>query len=144
MTNTLPDPHHDRSFYEGVPAKRLFAWLVDVIIVTVITFTLGLFTFSLLWWVWPMVYICVDALYRSVTIASGGATLGMRLLNIELRGPTGMRLSRGEAILHTGLFMVAIAFVLLQLISILMIALGPRHQSLPDMLIGSAAINRPG
>ena len=85
----------------------------------------------------------VDLIYRSATIASGSATLGMRLMNIELRGPTGARLSRGEAVLHTVLFMVAMGFVLLQLISILMIALGARHQGLHDLLIESAAINRP-
>ena len=143
MPNPLPDPDYDHAFYDGVPAKRFFAWLVDVIIVTAITFTLGLFTLSLLWWVWPLVYITVDLIYRSATIASGSATLGMRLMNIELRGPTGARLSRGEAVLHTVLFMVAMGFVLLQLISILMIALGARHQGLHDLLIESAAINRP-
>ena len=57
MPNALPDPDYDHAFYDGVPAKRFFAWLVDVIIVTAITFTLGLFTLSLLWWVWPLVYI---------------------------------------------------------------------------------------
>ncbi len=143
MTNALPDPDHDHPFYDGVPAKRLFAWIVDVIIVIAITFTLGLLTLSLLWWVWPLVYITVDFIYRSATIASRSATLGMRLMNIELRGASGAPLSRGEAVLHTLLFMTATGFVLLQLISIVMIALGARHQGLHDRLIGSAAINRP-
>lgn len=143
MTHALPDPDHDRPFYDGVPAKRLMAWVVDVIIVTLITFALGLVTLSLLWWVWPVVYIAVDVIYRSATIAAGSATLGMRLFAIELRGPTGARLTRGEAILHSVLFMLAMGFVVLQLVSILMIALGARHQALHDLVLGTAAINRP-
>jgi uncharacterized RDD family membrane protein YckC len=143
MSRGLPDPDYDRAFYEGVPAKRFFAWLADVILVTLVTFLLGLVTLSLLWWVWPLVYIAVDFLYRAGTIASGSSTLGMRLMNLELRGPTGARLSGGEAILHTLGYMVAAGFVILQLISIVMMVMGARHQGLHDLLIGSAAINRP-
>ena len=29
----LPDPEIDREFYEGVPARRLVAWFVDVILI---------------------------------------------------------------------------------------------------------------
>jgi uncharacterized RDD family membrane protein YckC len=143
MTHALPDPDHDRAFYEGVPAKRLFAWVLDVIMVTAMTFVLGLLTLSLLWWLWPLVYVTVDFLYRAGTIASGSATLGMRVMNLQLRGPSGARLSRGEAVLHTLAYMVAAAFVLIQLVSIAMMALGARHQGLHDLLIGSVAINRP-
>lgn len=143
MTSALPDPDHDHVYYDGVPAKRLFAWVVDVIIVTAITFVLGLVTLSLLWWIWPMVYIAVAFLYRSATIATGSATLGMRLMNIELRGPTGARFSGGEAIVHTLTYLVCSGFVILQVISVAMMGFGARHQGLHDMLIGSTAINRP-
>lgn len=143
MTHALPDPDHDRAFYEGVAAKRLFAWVLDVIMVTAMTFVLGLLTLSLLWWLWPLVYVTVDFLYRAGTITSGSATLGMRMMNLQLRGPSGARLSRGEAVLHTLAYMVAAAFVLIQLVSIAMMALGARHQGLHDLLIGSVAINRP-
>lgn len=143
MSSSLPDPDYDHVYYDGVPAKRLFAWVVDVIIVTAITFVLGLVTLSLLWWVWPMVYIAVAFLYRTGTIATGSATLGMRLMNIELHGPTGARFSGGEAIVHTLTYLVCSGFVILQLISVAMMGFGARHQGLHDMLIGSTAINRP-
>jgi hypothetical protein len=29
----LPDPDYDAAFYDGVPAKRFFAWIVDVILI---------------------------------------------------------------------------------------------------------------
>jgi uncharacterized RDD family membrane protein YckC len=143
MTSALPDPDYDSAFYDGVPAKRLFAWVIDVVIVTAITFLLGLLTLSLLWWVWPLVYVAVTFLYRAGTIASGSATLGMRLMNIELRNPLGRRFTGGEAILHTLAFMVCTAFVLLQIISVAMMGFGSRHQGLHDLLIGSVMINRP-
>ncbi|BDW85073.1 RDD family protein [Roseicyclus marinus] len=144
MPTTLPDPDYDAAFYEGVPAKRLFAWLVDVVIVTAITFVLGLLTLTALWWIWPLAFIMTNFLYRAGTIAYGSATWGMRLMNLELRGATGARLSGGEAVVHTLGYMVATGFVILQVISILMMAFGARHQGLHDLLIGSAAINRPG
>lgn len=143
MTSALPDPDHDRAFYDGVPAKRLFAWVVDVILVTAVTFLLGLLTLSVLWWVWPLTFIAVNFLYRAGSIAAWSATPGMALMNIELRGAMGGRLTGGEAMLHTLAYMVATGFVILQLISVGMIALGARHQGLHDLLIGSVAINRP-
>lgn len=143
MTTALPDPDHDRAFYDGVPAKRLFAWLVDVILVTAITFLLGLLTLSVLWWLWPLTFIAANFLYRAGSIAAWSATPGMQLMNLELRNAMGRRFSGGEAMLHTLGYMVATGFVILQIISIVMMAMGARHQGLHDILIGSAAINRP-
>ncbi len=143
MMYALPDPVDHPAFYYGVVAKRLFAWIVDVILVTAATFLLGLFTLTLLWWVWPLTYLVIDFVYRAGSIAAGSATWGMRLMNIELRGASGARLTGGEAVLHTLCYMAAAAFVIVQILSIAMIVLGPRHQGLHDRLIGSAAINRP-
>ncbi len=143
MSTALPDPDYDHAFYDGVPAKRLFAWVVDVLLVTVITFILGLLTLSVLWWIWPLTFIAVSFLYRTGSIAAWSATPGMQLMNIELRNSMGARFSGGEAALHTLAFMVATGFVILQIISIVMMVMGSRHQGLHDLLIGSAAINRP-
>lgn len=143
MNTALPDPDYDRAFYDGVPAKRLFAWVIDVIVVTAISFVLGLLTLSALWWIWPVTFIAVNFLYRAGTVAAGSATWGMRVMNLELRGATGARLTGGEALLHTLGYMVATGFVILQVISIVMMAFGARHQGLHDLLIGSVAINRP-
>ena len=32
----LPDPERDRQFYDGVPARRLVAWFVDVAVILVV------------------------------------------------------------------------------------------------------------
>jgi uncharacterized RDD family membrane protein YckC len=139
----LPDPDYDNAFYDGVPAKRFFAWVVDVILIAVVSLILGLLTLTVLLWVWPILYLTVSFLYRSATIGSGSATLGMRLMNIELRNSLGQRLSAGEAMIHTGLYLFLSASLILQLVSIGLIAASRRHQGLHDYILGSAAINRP-
>ena len=145
MTNAtgLPDPDYDHAFYDGVPAKRLFAWVVDVLIVATISLVIGLLTLTVLLWIWPILYMTVAFLYRSATIASGSATLGMRLMNIELRNGLGHRLSGGEAMVHTFVYLALSASVILQLVSIGLIAASRRHQGLHDHILGTAAINRP-
>jgi hypothetical protein len=139
----LPDPDYDHAFYDGVPAKRLFAWVIDVILIGVISLILGLMTLTVLLWIWPVLYLTMSFLYRSATIATGSATLGMRLMNIELRNGLGQRLSAGEAMIHTGLYLFLSASVILQLVSIGLIGASRRHQGLHDHILGSAAINRP-
>ena len=143
MTSTLPDPDRQPVFYDGVPAKRLFAWLVDVALILGVMLILGIVTLTLTFWLWPLFWVATSFLYRSLTIGTGSATLGMRLMNIELRNARGQRLDGGEALLHTIAYLVCASFFLPQVLSIAMIALGPRHQSLPDILLGTAAINRP-
>lgn len=143
MTNALPDPDRQPLFYDGIPAKRLFAWIVDVVLIFGAMLILGIVTLTLAWWLWPLFWVATSFLYRSLTIGTGSATLGMRLMNIELRNERGQRLNGSEAMLHTGAYLVCASFFLPQILSIAMIALGPRNQSLPDMLLGTAAINRP-
>lgn len=144
VINTLPDPDRQAEFYTSIPAKRLFAWIADVILVTILTFLVGVFTLGIGWLLFPIFYAVIDFTYRWLTLRSGSATLGMRLMSVEIRNGAGQRLDSGEAALHTLAYMVCAAFALPQLISILMIAIGPRKQGLHDLFLGTAAINRPG
>ncbi|MDG4647577.1 RDD family protein [Roseibacterium sp. SDUM158017] len=143
LNDGLPDPDYDHAFYDGVPAKRFFAWLVDVAVIAAISLALGLLTLTVLLWVWPILYLTVSFIYRSATIASASSTLGMRLMNLELRNGLGRRLSGGEAMVHTGLYLLLSASLILQLVSIGLIAGSRRHQGLHDHILGTAAINRP-
>lgn len=143
MPAALPDPDYDHAFYDGVPAKRFFAWVIDIVLIGTITLVLGLLTLTLLLWIWPIVYFAVSFLYRSLCIAGGSATLGMRVMNIELRNAQGARLTPPEAAFHTGLYLVSWSFFILQMISIFLMATTARHQGLHDNLLGTAAINRP-
>lgn len=144
MSSALPDPRYDPAFYDGIPAKRLIAWLVDVAVITVVSLILGLLTLTLLLWVWPLLYLTVAFLYRSGTIGAWSATPGMRLMNVELRSARGLRLTRNEAMMHTGSYIFLSVSMILQLISIGLIAGSARHQGLHDHFLGTALINRPG
>jgi hypothetical protein len=143
MSSTLPDPYHQSVFYDGVPAKRFMAWIIDIVLISALSVLLVLLTIGALFFIWPLLYMAISFTYRTLTIAGGSATLGMRLMHLQLRGPTGARLSSSEAMIHTGAYLVCSAFALPQLISAVLIVVGDRHQGLHDLLIGSAAINRP-
>lgn len=142
MTYALPDPHMQAEFYDDIPVKRFFAWLVDaalifvlVLIPVVLTFGLGLFVLPLLW-------LVLGFLYRWATLSGGSATWGMRLVAIEVRRADGARLDAGTALLHTLIYTVSMGTLVLQALSVALILISPRRQSLADHLLGTAAINR--
>lgn len=144
LTNSaLPDPYHQSVFYDGIPSKRLIAWVIDVALILIVMIFLSIVTLTLAFWLWPIFWVATSFIYRSLTIGAGSATLGMRMMNIELRGPTGARLTGNEAMMHSGIYLLCASFFLPQILSITMIVLGQRNQSLPDIFMGTAAINRP-
>jgi uncharacterized RDD family membrane protein YckC len=143
----LPDPERDAQFYEGVPARRLLAWFVDVALILLVGVPLallfGLFTLGFGFALFPFLIAGTGFLYRVATIASGSATWGMRFVGIELRRGDGSRFDTPTAFLHTGIYMVCISTVALQAISCLTIVGTRYRQSLADIVLGTTAINAP-
>jgi uncharacterized RDD family membrane protein YckC len=140
----LPDPDTEPRFYEGIPLKRGLAWIVDIVLITAMTFLAGIVTLTLAWWLWPLTYLAIGFLYRVGTLANGSATWGMRLFGIELRDAGARRLDGLQALLHVGGYYATMAFVLPALASAAAILGTPRRQGLTDLVLGTAAINRPG
>lgn len=138
----LPDPDYHAEFYADVPAKRLMAWVVDTVIVTMIVFALTLLGFLLPLFFLPLLFAVVSFLYRWGTIASRSATPGMRLMAIEFRDRDGGMFDGGTAFLHTAGYTFSVITVPLQLISIVMMLMTARRQGLTDTILGTAAINR--
>lgn len=139
----LPDPDTAPQFYEGVPAKRLVAWLVDVVLVLALSLLIVLATFFLAVFIFPLVLLMVNLGYRSYFVARNSATPGMRFVGIELRNREGAHLEPMEAVLHTIAYTLVAALLLPLVISIVLILTSPRKQGLHDMFMGTAAINRP-
>jgi len=137
----LPDPDTHPEFYDDVPVKRLMAWVVDVGLIAVATAAISVFTLFLAPLFLPL-FLVVGFLYRWMTISGGSATLGMRLMAIELRGADGERLDGLTAFLHVAGYTVSVITFPLQLISIVLILTTARKQGLTDMVLGTAAINR--
>lgn len=139
----LPDPTYDAAYYDGVLPKRFFAWIIDAAIMLAAMLILSVLTAGIFFLLWIPVHAALAFFYRWSTIKAQSATLGMRVMNIELRGPTGARLSSGEAALHTVSFLVSATFFLIQLVSIGMMIARPLNRGLPDEIVGTVMINRP-
>lgn len=138
----LPHPDTHGEFYADVPTKRFLAWLVDSVLILLLTllaipltaFT-GLFFFPFLW-------LTVSAVYRIASLSRSSATPGMRLMAIEIRNGRGERLDPLTASLHTLIYLAMISTVLPQMLSVLAMLIGERKQGLHDLLLGTAALNR--
>lgn len=138
----LPDPRTQAEFYADVPTKRFMAFLIDTVIVALITIVMiPLTAFTALFFI-GFIWLAVSLIYRTVTLASRSATPGMRLMSIEFRDSRGERMSLGLALVHTVFFMMSMSFVVPQVISIILMLTSSRGQSLSDMVLGTAAINR--
>lgn len=138
----LPDPIAQPEFYAGVPTKRFLAWLVDsalilMFCVLALVLTLGIGFFFL-----PALMLATGLIYRIATLSRGSATWGMALMAIELRRHDGTRLDTLTAALHTLGYSASMAFVLPQVISVIMMLTGGRAQGLSDLMLGTAAVNR--
>jgi uncharacterized RDD family membrane protein YckC len=143
MYTTLPDPDHQAQFYADVPLKRALAWCVDAILIALVTAVFVLFTLFLGLFFLSVLYMTISFLYRTISLARNSATPGMRLMAIEFRDRTGARFDLGTAFLHTLGYTLTISMVLPQLLSIGLMLTTARGQGLTDLVLGTAAINKP-
>lgn len=138
----LPDPERQAEFYSGVPTKRLLAWCVDMVIIVALSAVVATLPLFIGWFFFPMIVLVISLIYRISTIAARSATPGMRLFNIELRNGDGRHLDGAEAAMHTIAYLIASAFFIPQVISIVLMLTGLRGQGLHDHLTGIVALNR--
>ncbi len=141
--SALPDPQIDRQFYEGVPFKRLLAWVIDVIIIFLISAALVLISFGIAAFVFPLLLFVTNIAYRIFTLSRNSATLGMVVTGIEIRNSNGNKLNPAEAAWHTGLYTAVALLFLALVISMIMMLVNERGQGLHDYFLGTTAINRP-
>ena len=137
-----PDPDIQPEFYDGVAAKRLFAWVVDAVIIFLACLvTLPFTAFSGVFF-FPLMILVIGFVYRVATLSSGSATWGMRLMGMELRTNADEPLDAGTAFLHTLGYTISIGVMPLQLFSIVLMGTTARCQGLSDMVLGTVALNR--
>jgi uncharacterized RDD family membrane protein YckC len=138
----LPHPERDAAFYDSVPAKRLVAWVIDGILIFALTLlAIPLTLFTALFYL-PVLWLALSFAYRTVTLAQGSATWGMRFMGIELRTFRGECFALPDAAAHTAIYTASMAFVLPQIASIVLMLTTPRGQGLPDLALGTVALNR--
>ena len=137
-----PDPFRAPQFYASVPSKRLIAWIIDTVITLILAVLLIPFTAFVGFFFFPLLVLIIGFGYRSLTIGASSATWGMRMMSIELRDTRGERFDFSQALVHTLGYSISMAFVPVQIVSIIMMLGSARGQSLTDMALGSVMINR--
>lgn len=138
----LPDPTRHAEFYADVVTKRLLAFVIDSIIIIVITIALIPLTAFTALFFFGFLGLIVSLIYRIVSLANKSATPGMRLMSIEFRDNRGERLTLGLAAIHTVFFTISMSMVFPQVISVILMLTSSRRQGLSDMILGTAVINR--
>ena len=138
----LPDPDTQPEFYEDVPTKRLIAWVADVILISVITAILTVFSLFTALFILPLLYATVSFLYRWVSLARSSATPGMRLVSLEFQTRDGRDFDGATAFMHTLGYFVSVAVFPLQLVSVGCMLMTEKRQGLTDLVLNTAALNR--
>jgi len=138
----LPDPIAQPEFYAGVPTKRLLAWIIDSVLILIFCVIALILTLGIGFFFLPALMLVTGLVYRIATLSRGSATWGMAMMAIELRRHDGARLDTLSAVLHTLGYSASMAFVVPQIISVILMLTGARAQGLSDLVLGTAAINR--
>ncbi len=142
--NHLPDPVRQPEFYDGVVIKRAVAWVIDAVLVAALLIPVVIMTAFVGLFFLPFLWLMVSFVYRWVTISTGSATWGMRMMAIELRDADGDRLDGGMAFLHTAGYTLSVTTAIIQLASVLLMMTTERGQGLSDLALGTVMINKRG
>lgn len=139
---TLPDPTLHPELYQDLIAKRLFAWLVDALIIVCIVLVVVLATVFIALFFLPVVALAVSIGYRWILLSRFGATPGMMLAAIELRHLDGRTPDPVICFMHATIFSLGMFFVVPQIISIALMFATSYRQGLNDTILGTTLVNR--
>ncbi len=129
--------------YDGVRSRRIFAFLIDYLIIGlllipfgILVFLLGLLTFGLGWSLFGFLAPAVALLYVWSTLGGQNqATTGMRLMGIRLDRLDGRPVDGLLAVVHTVLFWAG--NVVLTPLVLLVTLFADRKRTLHDLLLGT-------
>jgi len=146
------DPIANPELFEGVLARRCLAFVIDVIIIAipvvfaaVFIFIVGLVTLGLGWvlyWLLSPASVIWAICYYGLTFgSSASATLGMRVMDIEMRTWYGAPAYFVLGAVHAVVYWVTVSF--LTPFVLLVAFFNERRRLLHDMLVGTIVINNP-
>jgi uncharacterized RDD family membrane protein YckC len=144
------DPKANPELFEGVLARRCIAFLIDVVIifipvvfVSIFIFIFGLVTLGLGWalfWLLSPGTVIWAIVYYGLTFGSpASATIGMRVMDIEMRTWYGAPCYFVLGAVHAIAFWVTVSF--LTPLILLVAFFNERRRLLHDMLVGTIVIN---
>ncbi len=144
------DPVSEPEYFEGVLSRRIVAFLVDatmiigpIVLLTLFIFVFGLVTLSLGWMLFPLVspaFVIWAICYNAMTLGSpASATLGMRLMDLEMRTTSGAPCYSLLGAAHVVLYWVSVSFLTP---FVLVVALfNDRRRLLHDFVLGTMVVN---
>lgn len=144
--NPLYAAPDDWRAYSGVLSRRVFAFLIDYMIIAllwvpaaVLVFFLGILTLGLGFLLYPILFFIVAGLYFGISLAGPfQATPGMRAMGIAMVRLDGRKLDFVTAIAHLALF-----WILNSVLTPLILLAGlftERSRLVHDLLVGTATI----
>jgi len=145
------DPYDQPELFRGVLTRRAFAFLIDLVVLSIpivlaVIFiaVFGLITLGLGWlmfWLISPLSIVWALLYYGATLGGPhSATVGMRLMDLELRTWYGAPAYFVLGAAHALLFWVSMSF--LTPLVLIVGLLNGRKRLLHDIVLGTVVINR--
>lgn len=133
---------------DGVLGGRIMAWIVDVLIVAMLTWMIltllgiaGFVTFGLTWMLIPIAAVGTLLSYAAITIGgSRQATYGMRMAGLRVERVAGRRPDGLAAAVHALLFYVATGTILLWCLTVTLGLLRRDKRMGHDLLTGLVVV----
>ena len=144
------DPYLQPELFRGVATRRVFAFFIDLLVIAVPVIlgylfigvfglvTLGL-GWALFWLAWPASLIWAIVYYGACIGGPYSATLGMRVMDLELRTWYGAPGYFVLGAMHAVLFWVSVSF--LSPFVVLVGLFNGRRRLLHDIVLGPVVIN---
>jgi uncharacterized RDD family membrane protein YckC len=150
-TNSGPppfDPWLQPELFRGVLTRRVFAFLIDLVVLSipvilayVFIFVFGVVTLGLgwllFWLVYPASVIWALVYYGATLGGPHSATLGMRVMDLQLRTWTGAPGYFVLGAVHAVLFWLSMSFPPILLVGLF----NGRRRLLHDLVLGTVVIN---
>ena len=144
------DPLTQPELFRGVATRRVFAFLIDLVVLSVPVIlgylfiaVFGLITLGLgwvlFWLAWPATVIWAVVYYGASLGGAHSATMGMRVMDLELRTWYGAPGYFVLGAMHAVLFWVSISF--LTPLIVLVGLFNGRRRLLHDIILGTVVIN---
>ncbi|HKS18942.1 MAG TPA: RDD family protein [Bradyrhizobium sp.] len=144
------DPAVQPELFRGVAIRRVFAFLIDLVVLSIPVIlgyifigvfgllTLGL-GWALFWLAWPASVVWAIVYYGASIGGPHSATIGMRVMDLELRTWYGAPGYFVLGAMHAVLFWVSISF--LTPLIVLVGLFNGRRRLLHDIILGTVVIN---
>jgi uncharacterized RDD family membrane protein YckC len=146
------DPVANPELFEGVLARRCIAFVIDIIIIAIPVLLAALFIvifgvvtlglgWLLFWLFWPATVIWAIVYYGLTFGSAASATIGMRVMELEMRTWYGAPAYFVLGAVHAIVYWLTVSY--LTPLILLVAFFNERRRCLHDMLVGTIVINSP-